>query len=84
MSRNLIYDQWIPYTRYEKHECDIKLKDGTVIYHTYPNAGHFMSVCGENFNRMKPISEVDVAEIMYKRYYVNDLCSGDCNKPKNN
>jgi hypothetical protein len=82
MSRDITYDQWLPYKRYEKHECDIKLKDGTIIYHVYPNAGNFQSVCGITFERMKPIPESEVAEIMYRRYYQNNLCKGDCNGKK--
>jgi hypothetical protein len=80
MSRNLTYDQWLPYKNYEKHECDIKLKDGTIIKHVYPNAGQFQSVCGKTFERMKSIPESEVAEIMYVRYYQNDLCKGNCNE----
>ena len=80
MSRNLIYDQWLPYTQYEKHECDIKLKDGKIIYHVYPNAGFFTDCCGETLRKPLNISEEDVAEIMYKKYYTNNLCNGDCNK----
>lgn len=83
MSRNLTYDQWIPYKIYEKHECDIKLKDGTIIKHVYPNAGIFAPVCGKTFQRIKPIPESDVSEIMYRKYYQNNLCSGDCNKDLN-
>jgi len=77
MSRNLIYDEWIPYTRYEKNECDIKCKDGNIIKHVYPNAGKFNGVCGKNRVIVK---EENVSEIMYRKYYQNDLCTGDCNK----
>lgn len=80
MSRNLTYDQWLPYKIYEKHECDIKLKDGTIIKHVYPNAGKFTAVCGKTFYRLPAIPESDVAEIMYRKYYQNDLCDGNCNK----
>ena len=79
MSRDLIYDQWIPYKFYEKNECDIKLKDGTIIKHVYPNAGKFGAVCGKPFQRMMPIPESEVAEIMYRKYYQKDLCNGNCN-----
>lgn len=82
MSRNITYDQWLPYKRYHKHECDIKLKDGTIIYHTHPNAGMFVVVCGKTFHRLKPIPESEVAEIMYRRYYQSGLCNGNCNKEK--
>ena len=80
MSRDLTYDQWLPYKNYEKHECDIKLKDGTIVKHVYPNAGKFTSVCGETFQKRITVDEKDVAEIMYVRYYQNDLCNGNCNK----
>jgi hypothetical protein len=86
MSRNLTYDQWLPYKRYEKHECDIKLKDGTIIKHVYPNAGKFSVVCDHAppWVSLSPkfvaIDEKDVAEIMYVRYYQNDLCKGNCNE----
>ena len=79
MARDLIYNQWIPYTQYEKHECDIKLKDGTIVKHVYPNAGKFQGVCGKTFQKRPVIDEKDVAEIMYIRYYQNDLCNGNCN-----
>lgn len=85
MSRNLIYNQWIPYTRYEKHECDIKCKDGNIIYHVYPNAGVFVGCCGNKRFRVK---EENVVEIMYRKYYSYDLCNWDidkldhCNKKK--
>lgn len=79
MSRNLIYDQWLPYKTYEKHECDIKLKDGTIVYHVYPNAGKFATVCGKTFQKPIVVEEKDVAEIMYRKYYSDDLCNGNCN-----
>jgi hypothetical protein len=79
MGRDLIYDQWLPYKRYEKQECDIKLKDGKIIKHVYPNAGRFTAVCGKTFQRLPAIPESEVAEIMYKKYYQNDLCNGNCN-----
>ena len=80
MSRNLTYDQWLPFTQYEKNECDIKLKDGTIIKHLYPNAGLFNGCCGK---KRCYIHESEVAEIMYRKYYANDLCKGDCNKNTN-
>jgi hypothetical protein len=83
MSRNLIYDQWIPFKKYEKHECDIKLKDGTIIKHVNPNAGMFYGVCGRTFEPRHVVNTEDVAEIMYRKYYGTGLCNGDCNaKPK--
>ena len=75
MKENIIYDEWIPYVEYEKGECDIKLKDGTIIYHCWPNAGKFNPLCSD----MNEIREEDVAEIMYRKYYINDLCKSNCN-----
>jgi hypothetical protein len=77
MSRNLTYEEWIPFTQYEKNECDIKLKDGTIVKHVYPNAGYFNGCCGK---QRCYIHENEVTEIMYRKYYINDLCNGDCNK----
>lgn len=73
---NIIYNQWIPYTEYEKKECDIKLKNGKIVKHVYPNAGWFEGCCGNNRKR---VDENIVAEIMYLKYYQEDLCKGDCN-----
>ena len=78
-SELLKYDEWQPYVEYEKAECDIKLKDGRIIKHLYPNAGKFNQCCGEN--RPEAISEGEVAEIMYREYYMKALCTGDCNNP---
>ena len=75
MKDNIIYDTWIPYVEYEKQECDVKLKDGTIIYHCWPNAGKFNPLCSD----IEPVPEEDVVEIMYRKYYVNDLCKGCCN-----
>lgn len=82
MSRNLIYDQWLPYTRYEKHECDIKLKDGTIIKHVNPQAGVFYGACGKPFEPRVIIKQEDVSEIMYRKYYQTGLCNGNCNEKK--
>lgn len=77
MSLDLTYDTWLNFTQYEKHECDIKLKNGTIIKHVYPNAGFFTECCGPDRLR---VSQDEVSEIMYKKYYLKDLCNGDCNK----
>ena len=69
--KDLIYDEWLPYVEYEKAECDIKLKDGTIIYHCWPNAGKFNdlhSIAGKEYE------EELVAEIMYRNYYSEDSC----------
>jgi hypothetical protein len=75
MKEDLIYDEWIPYTDYEKGECDVKLKDGTIVYHCWPNAGKFNPLCSD----MDEVLEEDIVEIMYRKYYVQDLCKGCCN-----
>jgi hypothetical protein len=75
MRKDIIYDIWLTYTEYEKADCDIKLKDGTIIYHCWPNAGKFNPLCSD----LDPIPEEDVIEIMYKRYYSYDTCKWNCN-----
>jgi hypothetical protein len=75
MRDDVTYNEWIPYTDYEKAECDVKLKDGTIVYHCWPNAGKFNPLCSD----MDEVLEEDVAEIMYRKYYVQDLCKGNCN-----
>ena len=82
MSRNLTYDQWLPYKTYEKHECDIKCKDGNIIKHVYPNAGFFQACCGKTWRKRLMVNEKNVVEIMYRRYYQNALCNGNCNEVK--
>ena len=76
----IIYDEWLEYIEYEKQECDIKLKDGTIINHCYPNAGFFSPMCTESID---PIPEEQVAEILYRKYYLEDICKKNkynCNK----
>jgi hypothetical protein len=75
MKEDIIYDTWLPYVDYETGECDIKLKDGTTVYHCWPNAGKFNPLC----SNMDEVMEEDVVEIMYRKYYVQDLCKGCCN-----
>lgn len=78
----LIYDEWLPYTKYEKSACDIKLKDGTIIYHCYPNAGEFNPMCSDS---IEPIPEEEVNEIMYRKYYLDGICEKNhhnCNNIK--
>ena len=62
---HIIYDQWLPYDEdgYEKAECDIKLHDGTIIKHLWPNAGKFGELCTDRNN---DYPEEDVAEIILK------------------
>lgn len=73
--KNITYDIWIPYMEYEKNECDIELKDGTIIKHVYPNAGKFMECCGK---KRKEYHESEVAKIMYIPYYLLDICEKEC------
>ena len=78
MTVGTVFEQWIRYDRdYEKEECDIKLHDGEILKHCYPNAGVFTLCCSD---RSRSIPEEDVAEIMYRKYYLQDLCTGDCNE----
>jgi hypothetical protein len=68
--------EWIPYVDYEKKECDVKLKDGTIVYHCWPNAGKFNPLCS---SKIDFVSEEDVVEIRYRRYYPDSLCKSNCN-----
>lgn len=70
----VIYDTWLPYTEYEKHECDIKLKDGTILRHAWPNAGKFNGICDKQFE----VHESEVAEIMYPSIHKKG-CDFRCN-----
>ena len=76
MRKDIIYNEWIPYIDYEKADCDIKLKDGSIVYHCWPNAGKFNPLCSDR----DYIPEEDVVEIMYRHYYYLDgTCKGNCN-----
>jgi hypothetical protein len=80
----IVYDEWLKYTEYEKAECDIKLHDGTIIYHCYPNAGKFNPMCADS---IQEIPEDQVKEIMYRKYYLEGLCKSNkynCNKIEGN
>lgn len=77
--KNITYDVWIPYKEYEKNECDIKLKNGNIIYHVYPNAGKFAECCGK---KRKEYDESEVSEIIYRKYYQLDICEKECDKTK--
>lgn len=69
------YDEWIPYVDYEKAECDVKLKDGSIVYHCWPNAGKFNPLCSDR----DEVPEEDVEYIMYRKYYRDGLCESNCN-----
>jgi len=59
-------DKWVDFNgRYEKHECDIMLKDGTIIEYCWPNSGSFSQVANKKVNI--PIS--DVMKIRYHDYF---------------
>jgi hypothetical protein len=76
METKIVYDTWLKYDEYEKAECDIKLHDGTILKHCWPNAGKFNSLCGyKGFS----VDESEVSEIMYVKYYSKGLCDGNCN-----
>lgn len=77
MERDITYDIWLPYDDYEKAECDVKLRDGSVVLHCWPNAGKFNTLCAPD-----PLSipEEEVVEIRYRHYYAEDLCQGSCNQ----
>lgn len=77
MDCDLIYDEWLPYTEYEKAECDVKLSDGSVVLHCWPKAGKFTSLCGTH---NCSIPEEEVVAIRYRHYYAEDLCEGHCNQ----
>ncbi len=76
MRSDIVYDEWIPYVDYEKAECDVKLKDGTIVYHCWPNAGKFNPLCSSTIDF---IEEKVVVEIRYRRYYPDNLCKSNCN-----
>lgn len=50
---------------YEKHECDVMLKDGTIVEYCWPNGGSFVQV--ENTKTI--INVADVAKIRYHDYF---------------
>ena len=80
----LVYDEWLPFTEYEKQECDIKLKDGTIVKHCYPNAGSFSPMCADSID---PVPQERVAEIMYRKYYQEGICeknNHNCNNIEGN
>lgn len=73
--KDLTYNEWLPYDTYEKNECDIKLHDGTILKHYYPNAGDFHACCDLKGSPFEIVEERDVAEIMYRNYYMEDICT---------
>ena len=60
---------WIDFNgHYEKHECDIMLKDGTIIECCWPNAGAF-SRMKKNKGDSVIIEANKINKIMYKDYF---------------
>jgi len=79
--KDLTYNTWLPYNGdYEKNECDIKMKDGTILKHFYPNAGMFHACCDLQGTQFEAVNSDDVTEIMYRNYYLESLCDkeGNC------
>jgi len=57
---------WIDFVgKYDKHECDIMLKDGTIIEECRPNSGYFLKL-GKPTRRVK---SDEVSKIKYKDYF---------------
>lgn len=68
-NENNYSDSWQPYTGdYDKFEYDIKLHDGTIIPHCYPNARKFNS-----FTLQTQTPESEVAEIKFSEKPVTEL-----------
>lgn len=57
---------WLDFDgHYEKHECDVMLKDGTVIECCWPNGGTFV-----NLEDTKTVIDVqDIAKLRYHDYF---------------
>lgn len=76
MKKDIIYDQWLPFDGdYEKQECDIKLHNDMVLKHYYPNAGQFNAMCDLQDTELDKVDASEVKEVMYKEYYMQDLCA---------
>ena len=62
---------WIDFNgHYEKHECDVMLKDGTIIIQVWPNAGKFIKMGARDFdNKIGLIESKDVAKVRYVDYF---------------
>jgi hypothetical protein len=59
-------DQWRDFNgHYEKHECDIMLKDGSIIEYCWPNNGFFSKM--DDATVMTYFS--DVAQVKYHDYF---------------
>lgn len=57
---------WLDFDgHYEKHECDIMLKDGTIIECVWPNAGDF----NELHNQKRIIKSEEIMKIKYHDYF---------------
>jgi len=61
-------NSWVEFKGfYDKHECDIMLKDGTIIYYCWPNSGSF-TVLGDD-GKGQIFKGDEVAQIRYKDYF---------------
>lgn len=61
---------WLDFDgHYEKHECDIMLKDGTVLECYWPNAGRFFNM-NENGGKKEHliIDSKDIDKVRYHDY----------------
>jgi hypothetical protein len=63
---------WLEFDgHYEKHECDIMLKDGTVLECCWPNAGLFVKMNYKTGVDSKRITAdaCEILKIKYKDYF---------------
>lgn len=61
---------WIDFDgQYEKHECDIMLKDGTIIEYCWPNGGSFNKIKRKNNEEKIKINADEVLKIRYSDYF---------------
>jgi hypothetical protein len=68
-------NEWLDFTgHYDKHECDVMLKDGTVIEYCWPNNGFFTKV--KDSKTM--IYFKDVNKVRYHDYF--KILKGKFNK----
>ena len=59
-------DVWLEFNgHYEKHECDIMLKDGTIVDFFWPNGGLFSQQGGGKL----VINSEDILKIRYHDYF---------------
>lgn len=76
-NENNYSDNWQPYTGdYDKFEYDIKLHDGTIIPHCYPNARKFNSFTLETQTPESEVAEIKFSEkpVTELNWYVSPQC----------